>query len=197
MNSLPLDIEPEHAIASSDDEVRTLFISGLPMDIKPRELYLLFRPYKGYVGSLLKSTTKQPVGFVMFDKRPNAEKALNSLNGVRFDPESPRTMRLEFARANTRSGKPRTTPSPTLFTPLSPAIGTSFFPRDPYELMGSSFFSSDPWNPVSFYATDLSSALTTPAPFFPHLSLLHAAQTNWFQSPAESAMQRCKGHQSF
>lgn len=27
-------------------KVRTLFVSGLPLDIKPRELYLLFRPFK-------------------------------------------------------------------------------------------------------------------------------------------------------
>ena len=29
------------------DEVRTLFVSGLPTDVKQRELHLLFRPYKG------------------------------------------------------------------------------------------------------------------------------------------------------
>jgi len=38
--------------------VRTLFVSGLPMDAKPRELYLLFRAYKGFEGSLLKVTNK-------------------------------------------------------------------------------------------------------------------------------------------
>ena len=27
-------------------QVRTLFVSGLPMDAKPRELYLLFRAYE-------------------------------------------------------------------------------------------------------------------------------------------------------
>lgn len=39
-------------------QVRTLFVSGLPMDAKPRELYLLFRAYEGYEGSLLKVTSK-------------------------------------------------------------------------------------------------------------------------------------------
>ena len=29
------------------DEVRTLFVSGLPSDVKQRELHLLFRAYKG------------------------------------------------------------------------------------------------------------------------------------------------------
>jgi hypothetical protein len=39
-------------------QVRTLFVSGLPMDAKPRELYLLFRSYPGYESSLLKVTNK-------------------------------------------------------------------------------------------------------------------------------------------
>lgn len=43
---------------SSLSQVRTLFVSGLPMDAKPRELYLLFRAYQGYEGSLLKVTSK-------------------------------------------------------------------------------------------------------------------------------------------
>lgn len=30
----------------ASSQVRTLFVSGLPMDAKPRELYLLFRAYK-------------------------------------------------------------------------------------------------------------------------------------------------------
>lgn len=55
----PDDLD-EAAPASADDlnKVRTLFVSGLPMDAKPRELYLLFRAYKGFEGSLLKVTNK-------------------------------------------------------------------------------------------------------------------------------------------
>jgi len=94
------------------DEVRTLFVSGLPMDAKGRELYLLFRAYKGYEGSLLKVTGKQveqrgPVGFVMFDSRCSAEAAKQSLQGVRFDPDLPQTLRLEFAKSNTKVQKPK------------------------------------------------------------------------------------------
>lgn len=33
-------------------QVRTLFVSGLPMDAKPRELYLLFRAYEVRLGKL-------------------------------------------------------------------------------------------------------------------------------------------------
>lgn len=87
-------------------QVRTLFVSGLPMDAKPRELYLLFRAYEGYEGSLLKVTSKngktasvswcksqliyrkcnlssflssQPVGFVTFNTRAGAEAAKQDL----------------------------------------------------------------------------------------------------------------------
>ncbi|CAF4958169.1 unnamed protein product, partial [Rotaria socialis] len=37
---------PSPSSVSCKPEVRTLFVSGLPMDAKPRELYLLFRGFK-------------------------------------------------------------------------------------------------------------------------------------------------------
>ncbi|RNA38426.1 couch potato-like isoform X4 [Brachionus plicatilis] len=92
------------------NKVRTLFVSGLPMDAKPRELYLLFRAYKGFEGSLLKVTNKNgknlsPVGFVTFSTRGEAESAKQELTGVRFDPDLPQTLRLEFAKSNTKVQK--------------------------------------------------------------------------------------------
>ncbi|KAI4891682.1 hypothetical protein NFI96_020323 [Prochilodus magdalenae] len=119
--------------SSHEEEVRTLFVSGLPLDIKPRELYLLFRPFKGYEGSLIKLTSKQPVGFVSFDSRSEAEAAKNALNGVRFDPEIPQTLRLEFAKANTKMAKNKLvgTPNPP---PSQQSPGPPFISRDPYEL---------------------------------------------------------------
>ncbi|XP_043545055.1 RNA-binding protein with multiple splicing 2-like [Chiloscyllium plagiosum] len=63
---------------NSEEEVGTLFVSGLPMDITPRELYLLFRSFKGYEGSLIKLTSQQPVGFVTFNSRTGAEEAKNA-----------------------------------------------------------------------------------------------------------------------
>lgn len=41
---LPVPADPDHCGLCL--QVRTLFVSGLPVDIKPRELYLLFRPFK-------------------------------------------------------------------------------------------------------------------------------------------------------
>ncbi|XP_058060305.1 protein couch potato [Anopheles bellator] len=131
--------------ASNEEEVRTLFVSGLPMDAKPRELYLLFRAYEGYEGSLLKVTSKNgktasPVGFVTFNTRAGAEAAKQDLQqGVRFDPDMPQTIRLEFAKSNTKVSKPKPQPNtaataahPALMHPLTAGhLGTPFFPGAP------------------------------------------------------------------
>ncbi|PSN50804.1 Protein couch potato [Blattella germanica] len=100
------------------------------MDAKPRELYLLFRAYEGYEGSLLKVTSKNgktasPVGFVTFNTRAGAEAAKQDLQGVRFDPDMPQTIRLEFAKSNTKVSKPKqqaanaATTHPSLMHPLT------------------------------------------------------------------------------
>ncbi|XP_044258872.1 protein couch potato isoform X3 [Tribolium madens] len=128
---------------NGEEEVRTLFVSGLPMDAKPRELYLLFRAYEGYEGSLLKVTSKNgktasPVGFVTFNTRAGAEAAKQDLQqGVRFDPDMPQTIRLEFAKSNTKVSKPKQQAAnaanthPTLMHPLTGHLGTPFFPGGP------------------------------------------------------------------
>ncbi|XP_059541482.1 RNA-binding protein with multiple splicing isoform X5 [Myotis daubentonii] len=141
----------ERMTFQDERNVRTLFVSGLPLDIKPRELYLLFRPFKGYEGSLIKLTSKQPVGFVSFDSRSEAEAAKNALNfspvishggvqlslaitvlskGIRFDPEIPQTLRLEFAKANTKMAKNKLVGTPNPSTPL-PNTVPQFIAREP------------------------------------------------------------------
>jgi hypothetical protein len=82
------------------------------MDTKPRELYLLFRGYRGYENSLVKVTVKNgkstsPVGFITFDTKESAEIARQELQGTKFDPELPQTLRLEFAKSNTKVTKPK------------------------------------------------------------------------------------------
>ncbi|KAL7729616.1 hypothetical protein ACLKA6_007899 [Drosophila palustris] len=135
---------PKHKTNKTSQEVRTLFVSGLPMDAKPRELYLLFRAYEGYEGSLLKVTSKNgktasPVGFVTFHTRAGAEAAKQDLQqGVRFDPDMPQTIRLEFAKSNTKVSKPKPQPNtattashPALMHPLTGHLGGPFFPGGP------------------------------------------------------------------
>ncbi|XP_013420785.1 uncharacterized protein LOC106181061 isoform X2 [Lingula anatina] len=148
-NSIGLGTETSMALSQSmdsvntvpEEEVRTLFVSGLPMDAKPRELYLLFRAYKGYEGSLLKVTNKNgkttsPVGFVTFTSRVAAETAKQDLQqGVRFDPDLPQTLRLEFAKSNTKVTKPKqqspqpAATHPTIIHPLTgQELGAAFLP---------------------------------------------------------------------
>ncbi|XP_063673055.1 RNA-binding protein with multiple splicing isoform X2 [Pan troglodytes] len=154
-------------------KVRTLFVSGLPLDIKPRELYLLFRPFKGYEGSLIKLTSKQPVGFVSFDSRSEAEAAKNALNGIRFDPEIPQTLRLEFAKANTKMAKNKLVGTPNPSTPL-PNTVPQFIAREPYELTVPALYPSSPevWAPYPLYPAELAPAL--PPPAFTYPASLHA-----------------------
>uniref|UniRef100_A0A452U8X3 RNA binding protein, mRNA processing factor 2 n=1 Tax=Ursus maritimus TaxID=29073 RepID=A0A452U8X3_URSMA len=94
------------------EKVRTLFVSGLPVDIKPRELYLLFRPFKGYEGSLIKLTSRQPVGFVIFDSRAGAEAAKNALNVSRQTGLSLTHRPLGNEDSCSTSCKPSPTPCP-------------------------------------------------------------------------------------
>ncbi|XP_049708517.1 RNA-binding protein with multiple splicing 2 isoform X1 [Elephas maximus indicus] len=166
-----------------EEEVRTLFVSGLPVDIKPRELYLLFRPFKGYEGSLIKLTSRQPVGFVIFDSRAGAEAAKNALNGIRFDPENPQTLRLEFAKANTKMAKSKlmATPNPTS---AHPALGAHFIARDPYDLMGAALIPASPeaWAPYPLYTTELTPAISHAAFTYPAATAATTLHAQGWQS---------------
>ncbi len=42
-----------------------------------------------------------------FASRVDAESAKQELTGVRFDPDLPQTLRLEFAKSNTKVQKPK------------------------------------------------------------------------------------------
>ncbi|KAM5170921.1 RNA-binding protein with multiple splicing 2 isoform 1-T1 [Mantella aurantiaca] len=200
MTTLKADSEHNNNI---EEEVRTLFVSGLPIDIKPRELYLLFRPFKGYEGSLIKLTSKQvnclsPVGFVTFDNRAGAEAAKNALNGIRFDPENPQTLRLEFAKANTKMAKNKlmATPNPTN---LHPALGAHFIARDPYDLTGAALIPASPeaWSPYPLYTTELAPAIPHAAFTYPAAAAAAAAlhaQMRWYP-PSEATQQGWKSRQ--
>ncbi|XP_066915505.1 uncharacterized protein [Clytia hemisphaerica] len=134
-----------------DDEVRTLFVSGLPMDTKPREIYLMFRGFKGYQSSLLKLTGKEgkkatPVAFVTFETREQAETTKSELQGVRFDPELATTIRIEFAKANTKVSNPVLKPA-TATSMVLPGIPSPTFPANAFDLAAAGLFAhADPTN---------------------------------------------------
>lgn len=174
MNSFALEKEADgNEFTGNDEEVRTLFVSGLPLDIKPRELYLLFRPFKGYEGSLIKLTSKQPVGFVSFDSRSEAEAAKNALNGVRFDPEIPQTLRLEFAKANTKMAKSKLVGTPNPSIPQQ-NLGLQFLNRDAYDVSVPILYPATPevWSPYTLYPSEVS------LPTFSYPSAVHT-QVRW------------------
>lgn len=169
----------------TEEEVRTLFVSGLPMDAKPRELYLLFRAYKGYESSLLKVTSKNgktasPVGFVTFNTRAGAEAAKQALQGVKFDPDMQQTIRLEFAKSNTKVSKPKQQSPPVAAT--HPTLVHPFTGHD----LSAAFFpgAHDGW-PHLAYAELPAAALQHPALMHP---ALHAqVPVGFFQPQLEGS----------
>ncbi|KAM7516499.1 hypothetical protein LguiA_006082 [Lonicera macranthoides] len=94
----------------SHDEVRTLFVAGLPEDVKAREVYNLFREFPGYESSHLRSPTAktQPFAFAVFVDQPSAVVAKHELNGMVFDLEKNSTLYVDLAKSNSRSKRSRT-----------------------------------------------------------------------------------------
>ncbi|XP_019198535.1 PREDICTED: protein WHI3 isoform X3 [Ipomoea nil] len=89
------------------DMIRTLFVSGLPDDVKAREIHNLFRRRPGFESCQLKYTGRgdQVVAFATFVDHQSAMAALHSLNGVKFDPQTGSTLHIEIARSNSRRTK--------------------------------------------------------------------------------------------
>ncbi|KAI7728300.1 hypothetical protein M8C21_017990 [Ambrosia artemisiifolia] len=101
---------PPYTASSFQDEVRTLFIAGLPDDVKPREIYNLFREFPGYESCHLRSpspTQTQPFGFAVFVDQPSALAALHALHGMVFDLEKGSTLHIDLAKSNSRSKRSR------------------------------------------------------------------------------------------
>lgn len=82
--------KPSESSPDQQQKVKTLFVSGLPSNVREREIYLLFRGCKGYEGCVLNTTGKQPVCFVVFKSHKAALKAMEQLQvrstqGVQVD----------------------------------------------------------------------------------------------------------------
>ncbi|OVA11254.1 RNA recognition motif domain [Macleaya cordata] len=101
---------PPHSDHGSEDDVRTLFIAGLPEDVKTREIYNLFREFPGYQSSKLRSASQnsQAFGFAVFADRQSAVAALQALNGMVFDLEKQSTLYIDLAKSNSRTKRSRT-----------------------------------------------------------------------------------------
>mmetsp|Transcript_380 Transcript_380/g.646 ORF Transcript_380/g.646 Transcript_380/m.646 type:complete len:283 (+) Transcript_380:119-967(+) len=107
---------PQLSRYGNGEPVRTLFVRGLPNDVKPREIHNLFRPFPGFQSSSITypGDRKTPVSFVVFKNQNSAVNAMDKLQGLRFDPETHVRLRIEFAKTNSKSKRPipQTTPQP-------------------------------------------------------------------------------------
>nr|CAD1827724.1 unnamed protein product [Ananas comosus var. bracteatus] len=94
---------------ASPDEVRTLFVAGLPGDVRPREIYNLFREFPGYESSHLRNSGKssQAYAFAVFRDQQSAIAAMHALNGMIFDLEKEYSLHVDLARSNSRSKRSR------------------------------------------------------------------------------------------
>ncbi|KAL4628977.1 uncharacterized protein LOC142636133 isoform X2 [Castanea sativa] len=92
---------PPHAppIAPSD-EVRTIFITGLPEDVKERELQNLLRWLPGYEASQVNFKGEKPMGFALFSNAQFALAAKDALQEMVFDAESKSVLHTEMAKKN-------------------------------------------------------------------------------------------------
>ncbi|PRQ51294.1 putative nucleotide-binding alpha-beta plait domain-containing protein [Rosa chinensis] len=102
---LPQPQQPPPLPDYSDRSViNTLFVSGLPDDVKAREIHNLFRRRPGFDSCQLKYTGRgnQVVAFATFFNHQSAIAALHALNGVKFDPQTGSLLHIELARSNSR-----------------------------------------------------------------------------------------------
>ncbi|RLM54404.1 hypothetical protein C2845_PM10G02840 [Panicum miliaceum] len=101
-------VDPYYVYAPHPDPHRqgilTLFVAGLPDDVKPREIHNLFSHRPGFDHCLLEYTGRgnQAVAFVTFFTHEAALSAMTSLNGTIFDPETGDRLHIELAKSTSR-----------------------------------------------------------------------------------------------
>eukprot|EP00906_Rhabdomonas_costata_P026135 RCo037257 len=93
-------------LPAAAEEIRTLYITGFPLDVKERELDLLFRKCPGYEGSSLRLTPR-PVAFASFVDQASALAAMQDVQGVVFDRcVSGTELVVNLAKHNTKTRRP-------------------------------------------------------------------------------------------
>ncbi|CAL9766245.1 unnamed protein product [Musa acuminata subsp. burmannicoides] len=82
------------------DEIRTVFITGLPGDVKERELHNLLRWLPGFEASQINFKVEQPMGFALFSTAQHAMAAKDALQDLEFDVETKSALHTEMAKKN-------------------------------------------------------------------------------------------------
>nr|GMD32234.1 RNA-binding protein with multiple splicing 2 [Ipomoea batatas] len=107
-----------------NDEVRTIFISGLPEDVKERELQNLLRWLPGYEASQVNFKGEHPMGFALFSTPQfaiAAKDALQAITGIVADSNAyDQSKRMRTGGDYTHTGY--SSPSP-FHPPPAPAWG--------------------------------------------------------------------------
>lgn len=85
-------------VANPADEIRTVFVSGFPHDVKERELHNLLRFMPGYEASQMNWKTGGPQGFALFNSSVHARAVVEILSGLQFDDGV--VIRAEMAHKN-------------------------------------------------------------------------------------------------
>eukprot|EP00892_Ulva_mutabilis_P003480 jgi/Ulvmu1/1503/UM011_0233.1 len=80
------------------DELRTIFVTGFPPDLRDREMTNMCRFMPGYEAASIKSGHGAQQGFVLFTYGSQAHQALSLLNGLDFGDGC--HLRAEMARKN-------------------------------------------------------------------------------------------------
>eukprot|EP01023_Acetabularia_acetabulum_P033817 TRINITY_DN3166_c1_g1_i2.p1 TRINITY_DN3166_c1_g1~~TRINITY_DN3166_c1_g1_i2.p1 ORF type:complete len:317 (+),score=71.80 TRINITY_DN3166_c1_g1_i2:189-1139(+) len=93
-----VNFSPAYSAASIGEEIRTIFITGFPPDVKERELNNLLRFLHGYKASQMNWKNGQAQGFALFDSNLQARTAVESITQLVFDESY--ILRCEMARKN-------------------------------------------------------------------------------------------------
>ncbi|XP_020264744.1 cell wall integrity protein scw1 isoform X2 [Asparagus officinalis] len=97
---IPPPIPVENPNRPPTDEVRTIFISGLPEDVKERELQNLLRWLPGYEASQVNFKGEQPMGFALFSTAQQAMAAKTAVQDLVFDADKKSVLHTEMAKKN-------------------------------------------------------------------------------------------------
>jgi len=78
----PLSLQLHQLLSFGGDEIRTVFVSGFPNDVKERELHNLLRFMPGYEASQMNWKTGGPQGFALFSSAVHARAVVELLSGL-------------------------------------------------------------------------------------------------------------------